>query len=181
MRKKKSGSTAKAEAVTVRIDPRSRITLELLSRSMKKPLSATFEWCLDVGARLLDEKTPYDRKESIFNIVRMLDLSSELDLILTLGEWAPSLFTFEEKSMFEAIRRSPELRVTVYRDASGAESPGLEFDESLNAAVGLFADRDLIQKHMEEFRRLALDSAASTPPFLIRREDLERQKAKTDG
>jgi len=39
----------------------------------------------------------------------------------------------------------------------------------------------LIQKHMEEFRRLALDSAASTPPFLIRREDLERQKAKTDG
>jgi hypothetical protein len=171
-RNRKKGSAAPdQQAVTVRISPKDRWLLELLSRAQHQSTSAVFVWTLQVAGRLVDTaEEDSGGRISVLDAAQQSWDPSELQRALTLGYVAPELLDLEQKALLAAFRYSPDLLRTNVKD--------LEFDPQSYLSIAAFADVDFVNQHFERFKELALKNASTTNPIPIMRNDLKVDEGK---
>jgi hypothetical protein len=106
-KKAKKLSPAKAESITVRIDPKLRYALELLARNQRRNLSSVVEWAIQ---RAIDD--PKDglvavgeHGEAVY-LLPCLWSVEESDRFFLLAEFRPDLLSFEEGKLSNLILES---------------------------------------------------------------------------
>ena len=104
-RKGKAGNQAKAESITVRLDPKIRYGLEILARKQRRNLSSVVEWALQ---KAINDPTDglYDEKGGKMNLLDFLWDVEESDRIYQLCTCRPNLITFEEERIVKIVIES---------------------------------------------------------------------------
>jgi hypothetical protein len=162
------------EAVTVRIDPGDRWLLELISRAQHMATSSAFAWCVQVAGRLVDATNDLGSRSSLLDVALSTWDGNDFDRLLSLGHNAPGLMDHEQRAVFEAIRRSPELLKSDLEERLEGEA----FDPNNNLQVAAYSDHDFLQENFEALKRIALDQASmQTPPPITRAQILDFERA----
>lgn len=96
----------KTESLSIRIDPRLRYALELLSRHQRRAVTGVVEWIIDRTLR--DETVTLNGNDASFaDAMRHLWHPNELNRIVALALHAPELLTYEESRLWRVIYDSP--------------------------------------------------------------------------
>lgn len=107
----------RTEAVTVRLDERTRYLSELGARAQRRTLSSFIEAAVDESlarTTLVDSnKNERNLKELAFTLWDV----DEADRFIKLAEHFPDLLTYEEQVCFKLIANSDYLKMTIMSDA----------------------------------------------------------------
>jgi len=122
----KSKGSPKLEQLTVRLDPKIRFGLELMSRANHQSLAQSVEWAVRVAMQTV-------KVNSTGTIGTLVDIvfsqKSPMALLYRLWELEPNLLTFEERAMIRLINLADDLYVEGAEKAPGsrAESEKIDF------------------------------------------------------
>ncbi|GAA0715297.1 hypothetical protein [Dokdonella soli] len=115
---KEPRSQRKTEALSIRLDQRTKYGLELLGREQRRPVAGVAEWCIWESFRRETVRNYAGTPISLEKVLSELWLSSELERLITLGFIYPSLATFSDDRMFRVLVETPEL----WTDATNVHS-----------------------------------------------------------
>ena len=106
-RRSAPGTQAKAESITVRLDPKIRYGLELLARKQRRNLSSVVEWALHKAIHDQDNGLAEKDENGIDeNLLYQLWDVEESDRFYLMALTRPDLLTFEEEHLIKLIRES---------------------------------------------------------------------------
>ncbi len=99
MSTKKAGAKGgeKTTSLTVRLDPKLKYGLEILSRKQHRNLSSTVEWALNMVLGNASDGLPY--LEEIWDV-------DEADRLVKLALYSPELLTYGEQKIWKLIKES---------------------------------------------------------------------------
>ncbi len=111
-KKATKGLQTKVESITVRINPKMKYGLELLSRKQHRTISAVVEWAIDNALRdpksgFINESAYYDRvsgKESNFLLDVLWHVNEVERFIQLVFREELGLLTYEEEILWETIK-----------------------------------------------------------------------------
>ncbi len=83
----------KSSAITVRLDPKLRYALELLSRKQYRTISSVVEWAINQAIQ---------SPEGVANINELWDVD-EVDRLIKLAESKPELLNYDEQRIWKVI------------------------------------------------------------------------------
>ncbi len=103
--KKPSGSVN----VSLRLDPKTKFLIDLISRSHKRTITGVIEWAVERMAR--QESPPFfaPGDTSLMDIAEMCWPTEEPVRLMNLYRHATPLMTYEEQRIIETIKSTPEL------------------------------------------------------------------------
>jgi hypothetical protein len=107
MKKDKTIQT-KAESITVRVSPKLKFGLELLSRKQHRTLSSVVEWALEKAMQDKIEGLWANKKyseEKVYILDEVWDID-EPDRLVNLAFEFPNLLTYEEEVLWKLIREN---------------------------------------------------------------------------
>jgi hypothetical protein len=104
MGRKPSNRPTKAEAVTVRLNPKAKFGLELSARRQRRTISAVVESFIEKG---LEEDEAGIFSASTESILNEIWDPEECECFLNLAIHYPELMTHEEHLIWKAIRENP--------------------------------------------------------------------------
>lgn len=156
--KKKASATAisgrKTQALSIRMDARTRYGLELLSREQRRPVAGVAEWCIWEAFRREKVRNYEGREVAIESLLNELALASELERLLVLGFIYPSLMSFEESRMYRVLLETRQLWT----------------DKDHHHKMGSFKMRAILP-NWERLRPILWASAQGKRPLLALSED----------
>lgn len=136
----KSKGAPKLEQLTVRLDPKIRFGLELMSRANHQSLAQSVEWAVRIAMQTV-------KVNSTGTIGTLVDIVSSHEsptaLLYRLWELEPNLLTFEERAMIRLINLADDLYVEGEDKSPGTKSEFAKIDF-------VFLD-----KHAEQLRNFA--------------------------
>ena len=101
-------NSRKTESVTVRLDPKVRFALELLSRVEHRSVTGVVEAALQ--ARFKNATVDGDDNgETVQELVESVYQTDEVERFVKMAERAPQLLDFEERRLWESIWATPDL------------------------------------------------------------------------
>lgn len=100
--KKPSGSVN----VSLRLDPKTKFLIDLISRSHKRTITGVIEWAIERMSRLESERGQGKDGLSLGQIADYCWSTEEPSRILQLNEIAPSLLTYEEQRIIDTIKNT---------------------------------------------------------------------------
>lgn len=147
----------KAEQLTIRLTPKLKYGLELLSRAQRgRSLSQVVEWAIQRGLNSVEVANET-------SLGKVLDtcwaLNTEWERLLTLSKLAPELLDFDELNVLDAVSSNPELKAFVhkYKDQLSHATKGQDDvakvinaqNDSYNASEAV---SELMSLHWEEIK-----------------------------
>ena len=108
--------TRKTESLTVRLDPKVKFGLELMSRLQNRTVTGVVEWALTAA---MTRATINPRDEESATVTAILDEVWSTDeplRLVRLAFRAPNLLTYEELRIWETIQESPRFWDSPHRD-----------------------------------------------------------------
>jgi len=104
--KTKSSSGAKGEVITVRLTPKLKYGLELLSRKQHRSLSSIVTWSIEqminAGNEGLYKEPGYIRGTDLLNLLWDIDGA---DRLVKIAKHWPGLMTYEEEKLVKTIKK----------------------------------------------------------------------------
>lgn len=113
-KKAPQGTQTKVETLTIRVSPKMKFGLELLSRKQHRTLTSVAEWALDKALNDKSEglwrivKSDYG-EDSYYSILEEVWDPHEPDRMVKLAVCYPHLLTYEEELLWKLIKESPLL------------------------------------------------------------------------
>lgn len=181
-------SKPQLEPVTVRIPGEAKWKLELMARQDHRSVSAVFEWCIEVGSRLVDVDS--HNGGTIANLAKATWDLGPVEQAVELSWMAPSLMDYQARAIVEMLRISPELFLPHIDDDVVGNMAKLRADggfareqlDTLEAMdLGHFLDWELIENTQEQFIALVLERHKSADRKPITRRDLISSAVAGDG
>jgi len=87
----------KSEIVTLRLDPKTKFGLELLSRKQYRTLSSVVEWAINDALR--------NEEEGIGDLDAIWDID-DADRLIKLALYKPNLLNYEEQVIWKTVREN---------------------------------------------------------------------------
>lgn len=140
-RRSASGTQAKAESITVRLDPKIRYGLELLARKQRRNLSSVVEWALHKA--MLDQENGIIEKSENGLLYQLWDIE-ESDRFILMALIRPDLLTFEEEHLFKLIRESAWYE---YMQINTEALPSSEAQQKL---------KEQLREHFPTFKKISI-------------------------
>ncbi|CAH0138213.1 hypothetical protein [Stenotrophomonas lactitubi] len=107
--KKKAPATTKTDALSIRIDPRLRYGLELLSRVQRRSVTGVVEWAIENALRT-ERVDPLEEYSSTFaQAVTATWSPNEPERLEKLASKFPELMTYEESRLWRVLIETTEL------------------------------------------------------------------------
>lgn len=108
--KKKSQASSKTDALSIRIDPRLRYGLELLSRVQRRSVTGVVEWAIENALRT-EQVDPLSEYSSTFaQAVTSTWSPNEPERLQNLAKNYPDLMTYEESRLWRVLAETEPLR-----------------------------------------------------------------------
>jgi len=123
-KRKPSQGARKTETLTLRLDPKAKFTIDLLSRTRRQSITTVIESAIDEMAYDQDVDTP-EGKWTLGSAVTEVWSTDEAVRFLRMCEFMPGLLTHEEQRLWETIKASPAFlanersTVTTSREVKG--------------------------------------------------------------
>ena len=136
-------NSRKTESVTVRLDPKVRFALELLSRVEHRSVTGVVQAALEArfrGTKISGESYGETVQELVEGVYR----TDEVERFVKMAERAPKLLDFEERRLWESIWATPDLW-NAPPQRRGPENLDIEMLKLHWAEV-----KELVQQHADE-------------------------------
>lgn len=101
----------KSEVLSLRIDPRLKYGLDLLARQQRRSVTGVVEWVIGETFRKEPINDADGRERAFSEAVEVLWSENELERLLKLWFFYPSLLSYEESRMVNVLLRSWDLWV----------------------------------------------------------------------
>lgn len=105
----KPSSDRKTEALSIRIDPRLKYGLELLSRHQRRAVTGVVEWALSEALSSEVMTDVLENRYTLANVLPTLWSENEIERLLALWFHFPTLLTYEESRLVNVLLRTDEL------------------------------------------------------------------------
>lgn len=133
----------KAESITVRINPKLKYGLELLSRKQHRTISSVVEWAIERAIQDSQEGLwSRNVEENILDHVWDID---ESDRLANLAISSPTLLSYEEEVLWKLIKENG----AVWKGHFNADG---EYTWSVSREA---LNREILRKHWETFKEVA--------------------------
>ena len=101
----------KTEALSIRIDPRSRYGLELLARLQRRSTTGVVEWILQEAFRseVFEQGDQHREQTTLDEVLDGLWQINDVERLVALALRKPQLLTFEEARLWKVIRDTSSL------------------------------------------------------------------------
>lgn len=105
----KKAPDQKLEQFSIRLPPKLKYGLELLARAQNRSLSQAVEWALHVGLNSMEVRSDDNNSITLGVLVDAAwERKAEIDRLLLIYSWAPTLMSFEEFSACQLLEESAE-------------------------------------------------------------------------
>lgn len=151
--KKASSRAAKTDALSVRVDPRLRYGLELLSRAQRRSVTGVVEWAIE---RVLESEVAHasegeeDTTETFADAVQLVWSPNELERLAKLASMFPELLTYDETRTWAVIKATPQLWVADSEDRRALAPICLDNWDVLEEVLKTAVERSVIKGLTDE-------------------------------
>jgi len=108
---KPNQGSRKTETLTLRLDPKVKYTIELMSRIRRQSITSVIEAAVEAEAFDLDTPVIIDGKRETWSLASAVSEFWSTDVVarfLGLCAFMPELLTYEEQRIWETIKATPE-------------------------------------------------------------------------
>jgi hypothetical protein len=92
--------------VSLRIDPKIKFAIDLLSREQKRSITGVIEWSVMQALKTQSIKTPAGNEISLYELMDLAWSPDEADRIISLGVFSPYTLNHEENCIWTLIKAS---------------------------------------------------------------------------